>query len=83
MKRLPTPLIPPVRDDRWSDAIAVGSLPFANKVKSELGIKAKHREVAALSGTYTLREQSQAYASDFGETDALMPVQHYPLGEKH
>jgi hypothetical protein len=29
-----------VRDARWSAAVAVGSLAFVEKVKSELGIKA-------------------------------------------
>jgi hypothetical protein len=29
---------------RWSEAIAVGSLTFVEKVKSELGCKAVHRE---------------------------------------
>ncbi|OGA50437.1 MAG: hypothetical protein A3F74_11915 [Betaproteobacteria bacterium RIFCSPLOWO2_12_FULL_62_58] len=43
------------RDDRWSEAIAVGSLAFVNKVKVELGIKAMFREVAKTGGAYTLR----------------------------
>jgi putative transposase len=33
------------RDDRWSEAIAVGSLPFVETVKNDLGVKAMHREV--------------------------------------
>jgi len=61
-----------VRDDRWSEAIAVGSLAFVDKVKSELGVKAMHREVADFGGTYLLREPREAYAADFGsESDAL------------
>ncbi len=63
-----------VRDVRWSEAIAVGSLTFVDQVKRELGLKAMYREVAAVGGTYTLRERSEAYAGDFGsESDALMP----------
>jgi hypothetical protein len=34
-----------VRDDRWSEAIAVGSLAFVANVKGELGSKALHRTV--------------------------------------
>lgn len=34
-----------MRDARWSEAPAVGSLAFVEKVKGELGIKAVHREV--------------------------------------
>ena len=62
-----------VRDDRWSKAIAVGSWAFVDKVRSELGVKAMHREVAQVRGTYRLREESEAYAGNFaGENDALM-----------
>ena len=61
-----------VRDDRWSRAIAIGSLAFVDNVRSELGIKAMHREVAQLEGTYILREQSEAYGEDFAsENDSL------------
>lgn len=61
-----------VREDRWSEAIAVGSLGFVDKVKSELGVKALHREVAQVNGMHTLREPSEAYGGYFGtESDAL------------
>ena len=50
------------REGRWSEAIAVGSLTFVEKVKSELGFKAAHREVIEGGGTYALREQSEAYS---------------------
>jgi len=51
---------------------AVGSLAFVDNVRSELGIKAMHREVAQLEGTYILREQSEAYGEDFAsENDSL------------
>jgi hypothetical protein len=51
-----------------------GGLTFVEKVKSELGFKAAHREVKEVTGTYTLREQSEAYGANFaGETEALRP----------
>ncbi len=60
------------REDRWLEAIAVGSMIFVDKVKSELGVKAMHRDVAEVGGTYTLREQSEAYAGEFAsESDVL------------
>jgi hypothetical protein len=34
-----------VLDARWSEAIAVGSLAFVEKIKGELEVKALHREV--------------------------------------
>jgi putative transposase len=53
------------REGQWSEAIAVGNLNFVEKVKSELGFKAMHREVIEGGCTYVLREQSEAYGSDF------------------
>jgi putative transposase len=53
-----------VRDDRWSKAIAVGNLMFVEKMNRELGFKARYREVAEVGGTYTLRDQREAYAGD-------------------
>jgi REP-associated tyrosine transposase len=32
------------RDERWSESIAVGSLDFVEKIKTELGIRAMHRD---------------------------------------
>jgi hypothetical protein len=61
-----------VREGRWSEAIAVGSLSFVEKVKGELGFKAAHREVIEAGGMYALREESEAYGSHFGgESEAL------------
>jgi putative transposase len=44
-----------VLDARWSEVVAVGSLAFVDKVKSELGAKALHREPEQVDGTYALR----------------------------
>ena len=60
------------RDDRWSEAIAVGRLAFVERVKSDLGINAMHREVVQADGTYKLREPSEAYAGEYaGENHVL------------
>jgi putative transposase len=40
-----------LRDDCWSEAIAVGTLNIFENVKSELGFKAAHREVIEDDGT--------------------------------
>jgi len=62
------------RDDRWSEAIAVGSRTFVDKVKADLGIKAKYREVTETGGAHTLREPKGAYALDSsGESDTITP----------
>ncbi len=54
-----------MRDDRCSEAIAVGSGTFVEKVKSELGVRATHREIVEVDRTYGLREPSEAYGSEF------------------
>jgi putative transposase len=50
-----------VREDRWSEAIAIGSLAFIETVKGELGSKALHRGVEHIDRAYALRERSEAY----------------------
>lgn len=51
---------------RWSEAIAVGSLPFVENVQNQLGFKAAHRDVIEANGSYALRERGEAYNGDFG-----------------
>jgi hypothetical protein len=46
------------------EAVAVGSRDFVEKVRSELGIKALHREPEQVDGTYTLREPGDAYRAN-------------------
>jgi hypothetical protein len=36
-----------MRDARWSEAVAVGSLAFVEKIKREVGIKAAHPELTS------------------------------------
>jgi hypothetical protein len=50
-----------------SEAIAVDSLSFVQKVKSELGFKAAHREVMECGGTYVLRSKAKL-------TTPILPV---------
>ena len=62
------------RDDRWSEALAVGSLSFVESVKSELGGKAPHRAVEHTDGAYALRERSEPYGGNFsGKSEQLRP----------
>jgi len=60
------------RDDRWSDAIAVGSKTFVEQVKAELGSTVGRRRIAAENKTYTLRESFRSYSHYLdGENSAL------------
>jgi putative transposase len=61
-----------MREGRWSETIAVGSVSFVTNVKRELGFKAAHREVIAAGGAHALREGSEAYGFNFaGENEVL------------
>jgi putative transposase len=61
-----------LRDARWSEAIAVGSLAFVERVKNDLGVKAMYREVLETDETYALREPAEVYAGKFaGKIEAL------------
>lgn len=63
-----------LREARWSEAIAVGSLAFVKKIKGGLGSKAMHREVEQFEGTHVLREVSEVYGfKSAGENESLSP----------
>ncbi len=67
------------RDERRSEAVAVGSQAFVEGVKRELGMKAQHRDIDEADGAYALREPRSAYTTDFGiESDALRPKNTVP-----
>lgn len=60
------------RDERWSEALAVGSQAFIENVKRELALKARHRDVEETIGSYALRQPQFPYNGDFGrEMEAL------------
>jgi hypothetical protein len=49
-----------VCDDRWSEAIAVGSLIFVERIKNDLGIKAMHRDGVEAGRNDALREPERS-----------------------
>jgi REP-associated tyrosine transposase len=55
-----------VREDEWTDSIAVGSRPFAEKVKALLGFRAKGRNITKRGERYQVREASARYNAFFG-----------------
>jgi putative transposase len=61
-----------MREGRWSEAIAVGSVSFVTNVKRELGFKAAHREVIAEGGAHALREGSEAYGFNFAAENEVL-----------
>jgi putative transposase len=66
----------PVRDDRWSESIAVGSLRFIESVKSELRSRSIHRTVENAGGAYALREPGEAYSGNFGDKSEPLSIEN-------
>lgn len=66
------------RDESWSRSLAVGSQAFVEKVRAELGIKARFRAEFETGDAYTLREASGAYGAMSGG-DSRSPG---PLNER-
>ena len=74
---------PAARNDRWSEAIAVGSLAFVETVKNDLGVKASHRDVIETDGTFALREPSEAYAGKFTGKSEVLRIQNTILWDEN
>jgi len=58
-------------------------LAFVEKVKRDLGVKAVHRSATEVDGTFTLRQQDEAYTSGFaGKNETLRLDNSRFYGEK-
>jgi REP element-mobilizing transposase RayT len=69
-----------VRDSKWTESIAVGSKGFVDRVKDELGIRAKGREISETEHSSCLRESRSPYSSNFeGKNDGLSSADARPL----
>jgi len=63
-------------------AIAVGSREYVDEVKTELGNRAAHRQVADVDASHTRRQRSITYTHDFeGENELLRPNNTRPWNE--
>ena len=50
-----------VRDNRWTESIAVGSKEFVTGVKNQLGMRSKGRRITEKAGDCLLRETQLPY----------------------
>ena len=53
------------REGRWSESLAVGSQNFVERVKKELGVRAKARGIKNDGGHFTVKETRASYNTDF------------------
>jgi REP element-mobilizing transposase RayT len=62
------------RDERWSEALAVGSQAYLDKIQAALGGRASHRQIAEADGIHTLREPAASYRAQFeGKNKPVRP----------
>jgi len=65
---------PAAREARWSESVAVGSEPFVDAIRKQLGLARRGRVAPWGEGGYALREPVAAYGRVFGaEMAALSP----------
>ena len=55
-----------IRDDKWTNSIAVGTKSFVEKVKSLMGVLAIGRKSVEAGESYQLREPGVLYRANFG-----------------
>ena len=69
-----------IRDEKWSQSIAVGDKQYVENIKTQLGVKAKHRKIHENEGSFELREDQVPYTADFDtEIKGLSPKNTYFL----
>ena len=62
----------PRRQPEWTESLAVGSRAFAERVRSELGERARDREVGPGDEAFVLREPATSYRASFaGENSQI------------
>lgn len=71
------------REPCWSEAIAVGSKGFVEKIQQELGINAKYRDVREEGDTCVLRETILPYMLVFDDESKSLSPNNAVLGEKN
>lgn len=54
-----------IRDEKWSQSIAVENKKYVETIKDQLGIRAIHREIHESGSSFELREDQTPYTPDF------------------
>jgi len=64
------------REPEWTDAIAVGSEAFVDKIRDKLQARPMGRKVREVGGHYELREQGAAYNAHFAPEKVLLNTEN-------
>jgi REP-associated tyrosine transposase len=67
-----------IREEKWSQCIAVGNKKYIEHIKDKLGVRAIHRQIHENSNDFELREDQTPYTADFDtETTRLSQKNTY------
>ena len=73
-----------IREEKWSESIAVGSEKFVKQTKDQLGYKAIRRKNQGKDGTFELKESILSYNSIFDpQNDILTPENGIRWNDSH
>lgn len=61
----------------------MGSLGFVEKVKAELGVRARHRQIVPGNGGYAVRESGEDYGVENGGKNELLSVENAYLWKEN
>ena len=60
------------REAKWSQAVAVGSESYIEKIKKQLGMKVVHRKASPAGDGFELREADVPYNADFAPESGML-----------
>jgi putative transposase len=67
------------REQQWSEAVAVGGRSFVERLKEELGARARYRRVEDVDGLSILRDEGARYWPRFA-VEMMPPSEKYTVG---
>lgn len=65
-----------MREERWSQSIAVGSELYIDRIRKALGIKATHKKLIDHEDGYAIKEGRESYHPHFGTKMELLRVEN-------
>ncbi len=65
-----------IREEGWSQSVAVGSAEFTLRIQAALGLRGRKRDVTGSKDMYLLRESEESYGPVFG-------VKNRPIAPKN
>ena len=68
-----------IRRPEWTEALAVGSKSFVERIRARLGVKAKYRQIEDAGGRMVLREERERYRPIFARKNTPLSLRNTRL----